>query len=40
MQKKCKAGGIFTHSNLFKWTNVTLWQWKQSMKTKILFHPD
>ena len=24
MQKKCKAGGIFTHYNLFKWTKVTL----------------
>ena len=38
--KKCKAGGIFTHSNLFEWTNVTLWQWTQSMKTNILLHPD
>ena len=38
--KKCKAGGIFTHSSLFEWTNVTLWQWTQSMKTNILLHPD
>ena len=38
--KKCKAGDIFTHSNLFKWTNVTLWQWTPFMKTSILFHPD